>query len=142
MRAPACPADRAHSCRRPLSSHPARRSCRRDSWRYPGLGAQSALAGIDQMYDAERLGQRAGRARATHRRDMHVAIGLVALAGDLRRLAVDRKTAADEIGLDGVVVDVDANAADALAVEIVHVDVDRWRPLHIEQQVEVVVDVD
>ena len=46
------------------------------------------------------------------------------------------------IGLDGLVGEIDPDLADAGSIQIVHVHLNRLRPLHFEQEVEVIVDLD
>ena len=57
-------------------------------------------------------------------------------------LAVDGEAPAENIGLDGFLSQIDPYLSDAGLIQIVHVDLNRLRPLHFEQEVEMIVHID
>src|ERR1700744_4084668 len=142
MPTPACRAAHGRSCRPRPWSRRARIWCRSASCRNPCPRMHRALAGVDQVHDGEAFGQRTDRRRALDRGDMHVTITLVAFARILGYGAVDGEASTGDVGLDRLVLEIDADLAQPRAVQIVHMYLHRLRTLHFQQKIDVVVDLE
>src|SRR5829696_2658832 len=130
----ACPAVRGRSCRRRPWSRRARTSCRSISCRYPHARLQGAFAGVDQIHDGDPFGERADRCAALDGGTVHVPVTLVPLAWIFMGLAIDSEASTEDVGLDGFLGQIDPYLSDAGLIQIVHVNLNRPRPLHFEQE--------